>query len=273
MKKIINSAGMASVAAVWLLAGVCQGHGATVADLQKRLAEGKPVTIIDVRPNELYRNGHIEGAINIPANLLPAKKLPALGQVIVCAEGLGRDKVEESVSCLNGKTGIQAEALDGGFAAWETAQGGNTRPMGLQSESLIHITYDQLKTTKMTDVVLVDLRRNSLSTRQSVNSATNVSEAALTDLSKEFPGAVISPSPFSLAGAKQSSANRRESAPLLVLIDTGNGIAEETARSLQANGYRRVVILAGGEQTLARQGQPGLQRMGLGSVMTSGADH
>lgn len=274
MKKILNIAVMRSAVAVWLLAVVCQSHGATVAELQQRQADGKPVTIIDVRPNELYRSGHIDGAINIPANLLPEKNLPVLGQVIVCGEGLGRDKVEESVGLLNRKPGIQAEALDGGFAAWETALGGSgsTRPMGLQPESLVRITYDQLKTTKMGEVVLVDLRRGKLAERQSANSPTNVVEPPLTDLSREFPGARISPSPFSIPATRQSSATRKESSPLLVLVDTGNGAAEETARNLKANGYHRVVILAGGEQTIARQGQPGLQRMGLGSVITSGRE-
>lgn len=272
MKQIMNRTVMRTLVAAWLLAGVSQGGGATVAELQQRLADGKAVTIIDVRPNELYRNGHIDGAINIPANLLPSKKLPVLGPVIVCAEGLGRDKVEDAVSCLNKKNGIQAEALDGGFAAWETAQGSNTRAMGLQPENLVRITYDQLKSTRLNEVVLVDLRRNNIAQRQSANSASNITEAPLTDLSKEFPGAQISPSPFSIPTTKQSSNTRGQSAPLLVLIDTGNGAAEETARSLKANGYHRVVILAGGEQTLARQGQPGLQRMGLGSVITSGKD-
>jgi rhodanese-related sulfurtransferase len=270
MKQIMKTALLRPVVAAGLLVGVCQSQGASIAELQQSLADGTPLTVIDVRPNELYRNGHIDGAINIPANLLPEKKLPALGKVIVCAEGLGRDKVEDSVSCLNKKTGIQAEALQGGFAAWETVRGHNTRPVGLQPESLVRITYDQLKTATMTDVVLVDLRHNNLTARQSVNNSTNVSEAPLTDLSKEFPGARISPSPFSIPSVKQSAATRRDSVPLLVLIDKGDGTAEMTARDLKANGYYRVVILAGGEQTLARQGQPGLQRMGLGSVITRG---
>jgi rhodanese-related sulfurtransferase len=34
------------------------------------------------------------------------------------------------------------------------------------------------------------------------------------------------------------------------------------ARTLRANGLKRVVILAGGEAALAREGKPGLQRLG-----------
>ncbi|HWQ90547.1 MAG TPA: hypothetical protein VN673_02660, partial [Clostridia bacterium] len=42
----------------------------------------------------------------------------------------------------------------------------------------------------------------------------------------------------------------------------GDGAAQETARMLRANGVKRFVILAGGEQSLARKGKPGLQRVG-----------
>ncbi len=274
MKQIIKTACLRFLAGICLVLGVCASRGMTVAELRQSMADGKSLTVIDVRSTDLYRAGHIEGAINVPASLLPEKKLPVLGKVIVCGEGLGRDNVDEAVSCLNRKIGIQAESLAGGFAAWETAQGGSTRPMGLQPENLVRITYDQLKMTTMSDVVLVDLRHDNVVSRQGVNSSTNVSQTSLTDLGKEFPRVRIAPSPFSIPLVKQSAAERRDSAPLLVLIDMGNGIgvAETAARDLKANGYHRVVILAGGEQTLARQGQPGLQRRGLGSVITGGGD-
>jgi hypothetical protein len=53
---------------------------------------------------------------------------------------------------------------------------------------------------------------------------------------------------------------------LLVLIDSGDGKADEMARALKANGNKRFVILAGGEEMLARKGKAGLQRSG--SVVT-----
>jgi hypothetical protein len=52
-------------------------------------------------------------------------------------------------------------------------------------------------------------------------------------------------------------------APILVLIDNGDGVAQKTARELRAQGNTRVVILAGGEMTIARQGERGSQRTGL----------
>ena len=54
--------------------------------------------------------------------------------------------------------------------------------------------------------------------------------------------------------------------PLMVLIDDGDGKALEMARILKANGVQRVVVLAGGERILERDGAPGLQRMGMGAI-------
>jgi rhodanese-related sulfurtransferase len=50
--------------------------------------------------------------------------------------------------------------------------------------------------------------------------------------------------------------------PLIVLIDSADGSAEALARLLKAGGSRRYAILAGGELSLARKGQPGLKRSG-----------
>ena len=44
-----------------------------------------------------------------------------------------------------------------------------------------------------------------------------------------------------------------------VLIDRGDGSADITARQLKAAGIKRLVILAGGEETLVRKGQSEIQ--------------
>ena len=40
------------------------------ADLQRRLKSGEPVTVIDVRDPDEYRDGHIEAATNISRGFL-----------------------------------------------------------------------------------------------------------------------------------------------------------------------------------------------------------
>jgi hypothetical protein len=74
----------------------------------------------------------------------------------------------------------------------------------------------------------------------------------------------VTRSPFDLPQLRQSESGGGVK-PLLVLIDDGgaDNSALEMARVLKANGVRRVVILAGGEEILSRAGKPGLQRRGV----------
>ena len=229
------------------------------AELQQSLERGEALTVIDIRSTVLFQKGHIPGAINVPAALVPEKKLPRLGRVIVCDDGLGRETAGQAVAELNRKPGIRAESLEGGFAAWESLTRATTRAGGLAPEELNLITYDQLARANFNDLVLVDLRRPRPQVRQGAEETAIA--PPLTDLRKEYPQARITQSPFDLPQSPQS-AQGASVAPLLVLIDDGDGAARETARTLKANGITRFVILAGGEEILSRHGQPGLQRAG-----------
>jgi rhodanese-related sulfurtransferase len=231
----------------------------TPAELERRLAQGEKITVIDLRSTALFQKSHIPDAINIPASLVPAKQLPPIGTVVVYDSGLGRDETATAVAALNAKRGIRAEALAGGLAAWETARGTSTRSGGVQSEELAFISYDELKKAQSEDIVLVDLRERPAQSLQ--RAGTEATAAALTDLQQAFPkvGAVTR-SAFELPQRRQGTD---AVPPLLVLIDNGKGVdAQATARQLRANGTRRVVILAGGEEILAHGGQAGLQRVG-----------
>ena len=232
------------------------------AQVRQRLAAGEKITFVDVRPTAVFQKGHIPGAVNIPAGLLPLKELPPLGRVVVYDDGLGPEIGAAAVVALNQKPGIQAEALDGGMAAWESAQGTTTRTRGMQAEELPVITYAHLKERQGSDVVLVDLRKPPAQSDTRVKMA--AAAPALSDLSAEFPKARLGSSPF---GANPAAAPRMQSAtatapPLLVLIDSGDGAAEAMAHTLRANGIHRFAILAGGEAIVARKGETGLQRVG-----------
>lgn len=229
------------------------------AELQQKIAAGAKVIVVDVRPTSLFQKGHIPGAINVPAALVPSKQLPPLGNVVVCGDGF--ESTDGVIAELNKKNGIQAEALDGGFPAWETALGASTRAAGISREELPTITYQQLKEISPADMVLVDLRAAS-----TAPSGPALQSLPLTDLQKEFPGATVTKSPFDLQSRQGAGARP----PVLVLIDNGDGeAAQKYARTLKANGMGRVRILAGGEQILARGGQPGLQRMEVPASRTN----
>jgi rhodanese-related sulfurtransferase len=239
----------------------------TPSELSVQLGRGG-LTVIDIRPTDVYAVGHIPGAINVPAPIVAEKKLPPLGKVVVYDGGIGPDKTATAIAALNQKPGISAESLAGGFAAWESVlPAQSTRQAGQGKEALTMITYKDLKTIPGKDLLLVDLRHPSdpasgqttkvqHATAQS-NETTEV--VPLTDLPAAFPGARIVSSPFE-SGPSVKRIDGSE--PLTVLIDNGDGSAQAMARLLRANGNRRYAILAGGEYVLAREGQSGLQRLG-----------
>jgi rhodanese-related sulfurtransferase len=237
----------------------------TPDELQRELAKSNPPTVIDVRAVELFTQGHINGAINIPASLVPLKTLPKLGRVIVCGDGIS-SAAKNAVDALNAKPGINAELLVGGYSAWETDQRSTTGNRGLNPERTPFITYQQLQETT-NNVVLVDLRKpqtpNKKASAADSKAASQEAEQPLTDLASAFPGKPVTKSTQQLPKAANAKAAAPSTPPILVLIDNGDGIAQETARQLRAQGNTRVVILTGGELTIARQGQKGSQRTGL----------
>ena len=211
--------------------------------LQKQLAGGTKITVIDVRSPVFFAQEHIPGAINIPAPLCPLKQLPPLGQVVVYGAGLGSDGVAAAAAALAAKPGLQVEILDGGFAGWKNTSAMTTRGAGLKRESFNYVSYERLKTFQTAGVVLYDVRR-----------VPRANTPAVTDLNSEFPG-------FSQTHSRKEIVRRAATASaIVVLIDSGDGTAEKEARLLKSSGLNNYVILAGGEHILARHGQRGLQR-------------
>lgn len=231
------------------------------AEVQQLLEAGEKITFVDVRSKVLFEKGHVPGAINIPAALVPAKQLPPLGRVVVYDDGLGRDTATAAMNALNQKSGITAEILVGGFATWETARATTTKAAGMKPEEIPYINFDDLSKAQSDEVVLVDLRKAPAQLRQtSADAQPATPPEPLTDLRQQFPKARgITRSPFELPQARQTGAGST-APPLLVLIDNGDGSAQAMARTLKANGVARFAVLAGGEQILARQGQSGLGR-------------
>jgi len=250
-----------------LLASGTVASAVTPAEALAKIKAGEKITFIDVRPTGVFVNGHIPGAISVPAALVPMKQLPPLGHAIVYDDGLIENTAQAAAEALNQKKGITAEVLDGGFAAWEAAHASTTRPRGMRAEELPLISYDRLKQTPAEKVVLVDLRKQPAPARQNaVAGATNNPAQPLTDLGKEFPGMCVCQSPFNLPPTRQAAASS-DASQLLVLIDSNDGAAQKMARTLKANGVKRFVILVGGEEIIARHGQPGLQRASSTIIM------
>jgi len=257
----------------------------TAQELNERLGRGDKVSIIDIRNKWAFAESHIPGAINIPARIVTTKRLPPLGRVIVCGDGIRTDLTLQSVQALNAKTGIRADMLEGGFGAWDALNLPNTRKSGFGRERLRYLSYQELEKAagNNPDMVLVDLRRMSEEDETAVagtwsrsvrREASRDVGAQITDLSEKFPGLDCikvdrklgragKAENVSIAGLLgERGAHHRK---LYVLIDDGDGVAQKIAHRLKAAGIRRVVILAGGEQILRREGRPGLKRQVSGN--------
>ncbi|MCI0673635.1 MAG: metalloregulator ArsR/SmtB family transcription factor, partial [Myxococcaceae bacterium] len=90
-------------------------------ELLARLREGH-VTVLDVRPDEEYRQGHIAGAISIPVDALEArlKELPRGREVVAYCRGPYCVYADEAVRVLRAR-GRKARRLADGFPEWQAA--------------------------------------------------------------------------------------------------------------------------------------------------------
>ncbi|RDI41696.1 rhodanese-like domain-containing protein [Aquicella lusitana] len=87
-----------------------------------QLINRENAVVIDVRANDLYRKGHIVGAVSLPAQEIletPKKveKFRAKPIIVVCGAGVESQKV----AALLQKQGYNAYSLTGGMRAWDSA--------------------------------------------------------------------------------------------------------------------------------------------------------
>lgn len=245
------------VTGLLVLAGVgavpSPARALTAPELRGLLERREAVTVVDVRSAGEFERGHVPGAIHIPAGVVTHKRLPPLGRVVVCGDGVRGDEARRALESLNAKPGIRAELLEGGYPAWEGDGAPSTRLSGLEEERLRYLTYQELEAVAADalDLVLVDLRGGG--------------EGPSTDLSVKFPGAALRRPGAEAGGEASVAAEGHPARKLLVLIDDGDGAAEAVARRLMAAGARRVAILAGGEVSLRREGRPGLRTVESGA--------
>lgn len=77
-------------------------------------------TVLDVREDDEWAAGHIDGAIHIPLSELPSRlpELPDADPLIVTCRGGGRSA--QATAYLQ-QIGIDAANLDGGMQAWDAA--------------------------------------------------------------------------------------------------------------------------------------------------------
>jgi len=90
----------------------------SVKSLKGLAAQGKQPVLIDIRPERLFREGHIEAAVNIPLDSLPARyyEIPFQGSVVL-VDGDGRASFL-AASYLKSRGYTNVGRLRGGMTAW-----------------------------------------------------------------------------------------------------------------------------------------------------------
>jgi rhodanese-related sulfurtransferase len=96
--------------------GALEAVGGT--ELLRRVRNGE-VTILDVRPVEEYRAGHIPGAISIPVNELKSRleELPKKREIVAYCRGPYCVMALDAVELLR-KKGFKAQRMEQGIADW-----------------------------------------------------------------------------------------------------------------------------------------------------------
>jgi len=91
----------------------------TIDELVKKVESGN-VTILDVRPESEFKQGHIATAISIPIDELPKrlKELPKRTEIIAYCRGPFCVYADEAVNILT-KAGYKATRLEEGFPDWQ----------------------------------------------------------------------------------------------------------------------------------------------------------
>jgi rhodanese-related sulfurtransferase len=206
----------------------------TIAALNDKITSNQKITIIDIRSTEQYQKSHIPAAINIPARLCPYKRLPRFGQVVVYGDGLNQTILKEAVSALDRKEGIKAEPLEGGFSKWIANNYSTTVNSGMTREELPYITYPDFENMVIShsDILLLDIRKHKNRNR------------SLTELNHRYPNIPVVYSPFYHNRKRLKSGNS-----LYVIIDNGDGAAEQMAHQMKSAGLKHFVILTGGDQS------------------------
>ena len=87
-------------------------------DLLRRVRAGE-VTVLDVRPDEEYRAGHIPGALSIPVSELKARlrELPRSREIVAYCRGPYCVMAAEAVQILRAK-GFAAHRMEEGVVEW-----------------------------------------------------------------------------------------------------------------------------------------------------------
>ncbi len=138
-----------------------------VRDLMR---EGSRMWLIDVRAPSAFEMGHIEGAVNIPHNVLAVKRFPKKRMLVLVDNSLGLLDATKAAMILSGNGQERVYVMTGGLRGWTGAGYGLVGEVGFGSSM---VRPEQLAGARKQGVVVnvYDLREEEEAGRYPVAGA------------------------------------------------------------------------------------------------------
>jgi len=189
--------------------------------------EGSGLWLVDVRSPVAFEQSHIEGAVNIPAELLTVKNLPKNKIIVLADDSLGLKNARVGAETLLKKGSEKIFILEGGIPVWQA----EALPLvGTRSDSFRQVMWDDLAWARSNRVALrlFDLRDVQERSRGPVEGARELAGASLAERLKNLTAALrTASSPKGLAGKLEKPL------PVVLVVPTAPLALEEVRKALQ----------------------------------------
>jgi len=140
--------------------------------------EGSSLWIVDVRTSAAFEQGHMEGAVNIPAELIKVKNLPKSKIIVLADDSLGLRNARAGADVFVKKGHEKVFILEGGIPAWQSE---GLPITGKRSDNLRPVMWDDLAWARANSVQLrlYDLRDKGERAKGPVDGAKQIAGLSL----------------------------------------------------------------------------------------------
>lgn len=240
LKLPISNFQLLSVAACLLFAGVAHAAAWQWIDgtrVQDKLKEGSGLWLIDVRSAAIYEAAHIEGSVNIPADMIAHKKFPTQKTLILVDDSLGQRSARDAADALVKNGQDRVSVLEGGIPAWKI----EGLPLVESKTSVRGVTADELKwaLAKSVPLKLYDLRDAKDRERDRLENSEPIAGNTIAERVEKLKKA-LSP------GEKKDLASRMKKPQPVVLVYSAADDAESYTRKVLQGTNEDIRYLIGG---------------------------
>lgn len=222
-------------------------------------AKGKQVIIIDVRGENLFKQAHIEGSINVPGFVVAEKGFPKEATFVLACGSLGSRESSLAAGRMSAAGYTKVYTLQGGLYGWEASG----YPLIQQDKSSVPaVTANNLHWAikNRRRIKIVDIRRPDRFKEANVPGSINIPVSKESKKTKKGgPAALVkwldrikkeNVDRFKKEIARLTPEEKKAARPFcrvqVVVVAEAGQAAVELTRTLNAHGHKNVCYLFGG---------------------------